>query len=698
MAQEQSLSSPRAFLRHTPILPLRVDSTRDETLLNPAASMFVDSSGVLTIQDIDHIAERLRPIPGGIVNFGVSEFPFWFCIALANLDSLPLQRLLCAEDYFLETVDTYIFSRHRAMQHLSGGCSIPFSQKTVKNRFTVQPLAIPAHDTLYVFVRVSCRLTMNVPLRLWKEETFVLADSRSQIPVWLYFGVVAGLFVYNLFICITLRSVTYLLYLLYILHISAFFFWGSNGLGFEYFSLSVETSFRLIMYLGIVSMVFVSLLTMRFLELWHGLRAWFIALAVPTLLLFLIALSAWFLPITLVQDIGNPATGAMAILCAVVAIRALGLNFLPARYFAAGWVLFLAATVLFVLQNAGVLESSIIAQYGAQVGSAVEMVMFSMALASRISILEKERNEATANLLHTSQELILTLQESERTLEKKVTERTKNLQDANALLSEQAQKIQIVNSTLQEQNFALEESRAHIERLMLNILPKSITARLQAGEKGIADKHESVTVLFADIVDFTKLSANISPEELVALLDTLFSRFDELVEQHQLEKIKTIGDAYMVVGGLEDSGMNHTTAVALLALDMQAAAAEMASLFDLPQLVLRIGMHTGAVVAGVIGKKKLAYDLWGDTVNTASRMESHGEAGKIHVSEEVYRALRGHSSLGISHWANNNPKVPMTKQPMTNDQVTNGFLFEERGEMEVKGKGMMKTYFLTGTR
>jgi class 3 adenylate cyclase len=485
--------------------------------------------------------------------------------------------------------------------------------------------------------------------------------------VWLYFGVVAGLFVYNLFICITLRSVTYLLYLLYILHISAFFFWGSNGLGFEYFSLSVETHFRLIMYLGIVSMVFVSLLTMRFLELWEALRVWFIVLAVPTLLLFFVALGAWFLPIALVQDIGNPATGAMATLCAVVAVRALGLNFLPARYFAAGWVLFLVATVLFVLQNAGVLESSVIAQYGAQAGSAVEMVMFSMALASRISVLEKERNEATAKLLHTSQELILSLQESERTLEKKVRERTQNLQDANGLLSEQAHKIQIVNSTLQEQNLALEESRAHIERLMLNILPKSITARLQAGEKGIADKHESVTVLFADIVDFTKLSSNISPEELVALLDTLFSRFDELVEQHQLEKIKTIGDAYMVVGGLKALEVNHTTTVAQLALDMQAAAKEMATLFDLPQLVLRIGMHSGAVVAGVIGKKKLAYDLWGDTVNTASRMESHSEAGKIHVSEEVYDALKG------------------------------TFTFEERGEIEVKGKGMMRTWFLVGS-
>jgi len=647
--------------------PLRIDSARDETLLNPAAAMVIDSSQALTIQDIDHITERLRPIPGGIVNFGVSEFPFWFCVTLANPDSIPLQRLLCAEDYFLEVVDTYIYSRHGAMQHQMGGCSIPFSQKIVKNRFTVQPLVIPAHDTLYVFVRVLCRLTMNVPLRLWKAEAFTLADSRNQIPVWLYFGVVAGLFVYNLFICITLRSVTYLLYLLYILHISAFFFWGSNGLGFEYFSLSVETHFRLIMYLGIVSMVFVSLLTMRFLELWEALRVWFIVLAVPTLLLFFVALGAWFLPIALVQDIGNPATGAMATLCAVVAVRALGLNFLPARYFAAGWVLFLVATVLFVLQNAGVLESSVIAQYGAQAGSAVEMVMFSMALASRISVLEKERNEATAKLLHTSQELILSLQESERTLEKKVRERTQNLQDANGLLSEQAHKIQIVNSTLQEQNLALEESRAHIERLMLNILPKSITARLQAGEKGIADKHESVTVLFADIVDFTKLSSNISPEELVALLDTLFSRFDELVEQHQLEKIKTIGDAYMVVGGLKALEVNHTTTVAQLALDMQAAAKEMATLFDLPQLVLRIGMHSGAVVAGVIGKKKLAYDLWGDTVNTASRMESHSEAGKIHVSEEVYDALKG------------------------------TFTFEERGEIEVKGKGMMRTWFLVGS-
>jgi adenylate cyclase len=300
--------------------------------------------------------------------------------------------------------------------------------------------------------------------------------------------------------------------------------------------------------------------------------------------------------------------------------------------------------------------------------------------------------------LSTSQTLIATLQESERTLEHKVRERTQNLERANELLSEQAQEIQIANTTLQEQNITLADSREHIERLMLNILPKPIAIRLQAGEKSIADRHESVTVLFADIVDFTKLSANIAPEELVALLDALFSEFDELVEQYQLEKIKTIGDAYMVVGGLQDASHlglhtshashashaapaahSHQHAVALLALAMQRATKALAQTFELPEIVVRIGIHTGEVVAGVIGTKKLAYDLWGDTVNIASRMESHSEAGRIHISEAVYAALQAESSTQALATTTDAPRLS----------------FEKRSGMNIKGKGMMQTYFLS---
>ena len=212
---------------------------------------------------------------------------------------------------------------------------------------------------------------------------------------------------------------------------------------------------------------------------------------------------------------------------------------------------------------------------------------------------------------------------------------------------------------------AIEQEKS--ENLLLNILPQPIAQRLKQGEKNIADSFSDVTVLFADIVDFTKLSASLSPDELVETLNQIFSIFDELAEKYGLEKIKTIGDAYMVVGGLPTPRADHVEAIAEMALDMQNKIRSF-SLNHKEPLQMRIGIHTGPVEAGVIGTKKFAYDLWGDTVNTANRMESHGIAGKIQVTMKTYERLK------------------------------HQYLLEKRHIISVKGKGEMNTYFLLGRK
>ena len=191
-------------------------------------------------------------------------------------------------------------------------------------------------------------------------------------------------------------------------------------------------------------------------------------------------------------------------------------------------------------------------------------------------------------------------------------------------------------------NFALELSvqreKQRSEDLLLNILPADIAQRLKADETVIADHRESATVLFADLVGFTELSRTIPAARLVELLNDLFSRFDCLTQEHGAEKIKTIGDAYMVAAGLNAGVSDHVTAVANLALDMKDAFIAFQREHDL-DLKLRIGVHSGAVIAGVIGTHKFAYDLWGDTVNVASRMESAGVPNEIQVSEETRTLL-----------------------------------------------------------
>ena len=185
----------------------------------------------------------------------------------------------------------------------------------------------------------------------------------------------------------------------------------------------------------------------------------------------------------------------------------------------------------------------------------------------------------------------------------------------------------------------LQIEREKSEQLLLNILPKSIAERMKKGETNIADSHPDVTVLLADLVGFTTLAAHIGPEQVVQLLNEIFSAFDLLTEKHGLEKIKTIGDAYMVAGGISVPRPDHAEASAELALDLQEEIERLNHEYD-TSVRLRIGICTGPVVAGVIGRKRFAYDLWGETVNLACRLESTGEAGKTQIAESTHERLK----------------------------------------------------------
>jgi class 3 adenylate cyclase len=211
----------------------------------------------------------------------------------------------------------------------------------------------------------------------------------------------------------------------------------------------------------------------------------------------------------------------------------------------------------------------------------------------------------------------------------------------------------------------LQAEQERSEALLLNVLPAPIAARLKQGEAVIADRFPEVTVLFADLVDFTASSDRSSPERVVQVLAGLFTAFDRLAARFGLEKIKTIGDAYMVVGGLPEPRRDHARAVAEMALALREEAGRHRDPAGRP-LALRIGIDSGPVVAGVIGTAKFSYDLWGDTVNMASRMESTGVPGCIQVTERAWRRLRA------------------------------GYRFERRGPVQVKGKGEVVTWFLVG--
>ena len=231
---------------------------------------------------------------------------------------------------------------------------------------------------------------------------------------------------------------------------------------------------------------------------------------------------------------------------------------------------------------------------------------------------------------------------------------------AEAVLRDKNRELEIAHREV-----ALERDKS--EQLLLNVLPPAIAGRLKDREATIADRYGEATILFADLVEFTRLAQRMDAEEVVSLLNEVFTRFDALTDRYGLEKIKTIGDCYMAVGGVPERRDDHCAAVASMALEMireldafNAARGQ--------ALRVRIGINTGEVVAGVIGRKKFIYDLWGDAVNMASRMESHGEPSRIQVTQAVV------------------------------DAIGDRFVFEARGEIEVKGRGTMATYFLIGPK
>ena len=214
-----------------------------------------------------------------------------------------------------------------------------------------------------------------------------------------------------------------------------------------------------------------------------------------------------------------------------------------------------------------------------------------------------------------------------------------------------------------ERGLAIERDRS--DTLLNNILPGPVAARLKESPATIADDFQETSILFADIAGFTKYTETVTPDHLIALLNSIFSEFDDLTDKYQAEKIKTIGDAYMVVAGVPLRCPDHAERMANMGLDMMNAIVRHNTATG-QDLQIRVGIHSGSVIAGVIGKKKFAYDLWGDSVNTAARMESHGIPGQVQVSEATYQLLQ--------------PK----------------FRFTERGMIEIKGKGQMKAYLLKG--
>jgi class 3 adenylate cyclase len=255
------------------------------------------------------------------------------------------------------------------------------------------------------------------------------------------------------------------------------------------------------------------------------------------------------------------------------------------------------------------------------------------------------------------------------------------LTDKNNQITKQNNKLSTLNDNLAHKNYEISMEREESEKLLLNILPSLIATRLKEGETTIADYFDSASVIFIDQVEFTKQSKDSTPEHVVEVLNKIYTEFDKIAQKYGLEKIKTIGDCYMAASGIPVPRADHAESVAQFAIEAMLKMKDYDT-GDGTKVNFRCGIDCGPVVAGVIGEKKFIYDLWGDTVNTASRMEEYGESGRIQVTERFKDHLTMNLFKGVENiYPDSTLESPLVK-------------FEERGELKIKGKGIMKTYFL----
>lgn len=506
------------------------------------------------------------------------------------------------------------------MPPLLSGRSLPIGERALaENRCGFLVRIPPAPSSLPVYLRLEKKEPtiwsyLAVNLHIVAQSRAAYEQDRQEL--WfvqgIYLGVILIMIIYNFAIYLSVREASYLAYV-FLLFSFSYYFGQVKGLLFEL--VYGSPPWLILNNVGvIISVALLSSATTAFSVIYLDLRTshprLFAALIWVAAVIDLLLGVVLFSPLlrTYLQWI-NYLVIAVPVLIIVSGVQRLIDGYRPAVTFMASSLI---TFILVIIQNlcyVRIIKNAFLTAYAMQAGTLILVAFLSIGLADRV-----------------------------RTARRQAAEKEKT------------------------------------DRLLRNVLPPSIAERLKSGETTIAERYEQVTVLFADIVGFTELSSRLPPELLVDNLNRIFSRFDELTRRHGLEKIKTIGDCYMVVSGLPEPRRDHAENLAAMALELQACLASLGNELLFPQgmdrsaLRMRIGLHSGPVVAGVIGTQKYAYDLWGDTVNTASRMESHGTPGQIHCSEAVYQLL--HET----------------------------FVFSAGEEIQVKGKGRMRTYFLTGRR
>lgn len=614
----------------------------------------VDHDGDLTLKEVRDAYEKgsFKNLPAGESGITGSEDVYWIAFNLKNSLSQHVQRLV--EFYGWTKINFYNPHTSDRETMLVTGHLIPFNERNFPSadRCLIN-LSMAPDQTLFCLVRLE-----KSPDFVWQPadlsfkvlglDAFQRGEKIRRYIVGFFTGIFIVMFLYNFFVFIATKEKGYIFYLSILLLMIIVPEFNS---GYMVERLRNITQFP--SYLSTFDSVancwiglFLTMFVMSFFKTKTRMVFWHkFGIVLACIFVFLMAVAFLFTG-ELSMAITNLFGLIMVIFAYIVSIKSLSKKYPSSLYFILAQTSFLVAAVLMILTLLGVIPFNDYSLAIVPAGSAVENTLFSFALANRINILRKE-NTAKQN------EIITHLLEN-KALQTKV----------NRELEEQVAKRTV---DIERQKQIIENEKEKSDSLLLNILPKSTADELKVKGFSMPRDFEETSVLFADVKGFTSISEDLTAVELVKKIDEIFQSFDDIVLKFKLEKIKTIGDAYMCASGVPDLGSHRPDQIVRAGLEMQ----KFMKSWNAKEIVqghapwgLRIGIHTGPLTAGVVGKMKFAYDVWGDTVNTANRIESSGEVGKVNISEATYNFVK------------------------------DKFICSDRGMIEAKNKGAIKMYFV----
>ena len=610
-----------------------------------------DPEGTLVFSDIldDANRSRFRKSEQVILNFGITESYHWIYFRFNNPTNEDL--LLELAQAQLPVADFYALDGSGEVISYSAGYNIHIDNREIEHHYQVFPLP-PGESEIFIRVRSYLQ---PIPISIQRKKHFSKATRNQLLTYGTYVGILLFVVLNNLFLYFSLRKFPFLHY-----GVLAFAHILISAIVMDGYILFVLPDIDMLYWynmLPLSNMPITLAYAIVFLELKkYAPRSYRVAVIA---LIYFVSYMVWnhFLPILAVITVNQVHALINLSMVAYLGLRAGYKGNRVGYYYSSAYFIYFAIVIVEILYIQTGNPPYLFKLSHVSYALFIEVLILAYALTKRFEWereeLEQAEMEAQLKLLAQTQEKERIVKEQNIRLEEEVAKRTNELQITNIELKASLQ--------------AVEEERRKSDELLKNILPEATAEELKRDGEAKPRTYESVTVVFVDFKDFTQKSESISPEKLVDTLNQTFTEFDKIVKKHNLEKIKTVGDAYMAVGGLPIANNTHAIDAVNAALEMQEFIMKWQDQRKASGMIswdARIGIHTGHVVAGVVGMDKFTYDIWGVTVNTAARMEEHGSAGRVNVSSITYELIKDH------------------------------FKCTSRGKVNVKGRGDVEMYWV----